>query len=154
MTYKRKIKTSYRTILFMASRARCTNNKTQQPARRTSTRIHPPPQQQQAPAASSTSNKDDNDDDEDDREQVEGTSADSDNSSVESHPPLRGRGCKWINFPQVYIFLLDTVGGVICTSGGVISTSGGNFDLNRCTSGGVTMTVASCIVKSYSKLRP
>ncbi len=76
----------------MASRARRTNNKTHQPARRTSTRIHPPPpRQQQEPAASSTSNKDDddNDDDEDDREQVEGTSADSDNSSVESHPPRR-----------------------------------------------------------------
>jgi hypothetical protein len=78
----------------MASRARRTNNTTQQPARRTSTRIHPPPQQQQEPAASSTSNKDNNDednedDDEDDREQVEGTSADSDNSSVESHPPRR-----------------------------------------------------------------
>ena len=91
MTYKRKIKTSHRTTLFMASRARRTNNKTQQPARRTSTRIHPPPQQQQEPAASSTSNKDDNDDDddEDDREEVEGNSADSDNSSVESHPPRR-----------------------------------------------------------------
>jgi hypothetical protein len=77
----------------MASRARRTNNTTQQPARRTSTRIHPPPQQQQEPAASSTSNKTTTTKTtktiEDDREQVEGTSADSDNSSVESHPPRR-----------------------------------------------------------------
>jgi hypothetical protein len=39
---------------------------------------------------------------------------------------LRGRGWKWIKNPQVYIYLVDTSGGLCVTSGG---TSGGEFSI-------------------------